>query len=323
MVELTTLRAPVVAGNARIRGIIPVMLTPFLDDGAVDYEGLDRLTDWYLANGVDALFAVCQSSEMQYLTLDEKVAIARRVVARVRGRVPVMASGHTSDSPEEQLAELSALIETGIDTLVLVTNRLDMNEEGERPFAASLDRLLARLSADVPLGLYECPAPYRRLLSDAELQRVAASGRFVVLKDVSCDLPTVTRRVALTRNSPLSIVNANAAIAFDAMKAGSQGFCGVFTNFHPDLYGWLYRHAGRDPELAVELAAFLALSAMAEGMGYPVLAKLYHQRLGTFGSIRSRVITYDIVERYWALLPLLDTIAAATERFRERIAALR
>jgi hypothetical protein len=34
------------------------------------------------------------------------------------------------------------------------------------------------------------------------------------------------------------------------------------------------------------------------------------------------VITYDIVERYWALLPLLDTIAAATERFRERIAAL-
>jgi 4-hydroxy-tetrahydrodipicolinate synthase len=62
---------------------------------------------------------------------------------------------------------------------------------------------------------------------------------------------------------------------------------------------------------------------MAEGMGYPVIAKLYHQRLGTFGSIRSRVVTYDIVERYWALLPLLDTIAASTERFRERIASRR
>jgi 4-hydroxy-tetrahydrodipicolinate synthase len=323
MVEDATLRAPVVAGNARVRGIIPVMLTPFLDDGSVDYEGLDRLTDWYLANGADALFAVCQSSEMQYLTLAEKVAIARRVVARVKGRVPVMASGHTSASAEEQLEELLAVSETGVDTLVLVTNRLDMNEEGERPFKASLDWLLDRLPGRVPLGLYECPAPYRRLLSDAELERVAASGRFVVLKDVSCDLATVTRRVALTRNSPLSIVNANAAIAFDAMKAGSQGFCGVFTNFHPDLYAWLYRHAASDPALAVELAAFLALSAMAEGMGYPVIAKLYHQRLGTFGSIRSRVVTYDIVERYWALLPLLDTIVASTERFRERIASRR
>jgi 4-hydroxy-tetrahydrodipicolinate synthase len=323
MVEQATLRGPVVAGNSRVRGIIPVMLTPFLDDGSVDYEGLDRLTDWYLANGADALFAVCQSSEMQYLTLAEKVAIARRVVVRVGGRVPVIASGHTSASAGEQLEELLAVSETGVDTLVLVTNRLDMNEEGERPFKASLDWLLDRLPGRVPLGLYECPAPYRRLLSDAELERVAASGRFVVLKDVSCDLATVTRRVALTRNSPLSIVNANAAIAFDAMKAGSQGFCGVFTNFHPDLYAWLYRHADRDPELAVELAAFLALSAMAEGMGYPVIAKLYHQRLGTFGSIRSRVVTYDIVERYWALLPLLDTIAASTERFRERIASRR
>ena len=56
----------------RIQGIIPVMLTPFHDDGNVDYEGLDRLTDWYLANGADALFAVCQSSEMQFLSIEEK-----------------------------------------------------------------------------------------------------------------------------------------------------------------------------------------------------------------------------------------------------------
>src|SRR3954453_18969984 len=84
-----------------VSGIIPVMLTPFHDDGSVDYEGLDRLTDWYLAEGADALFAVCQSSEMQFLTRAEKAAIAKRVVARVGGRVPVVASGHTSETPEE------------------------------------------------------------------------------------------------------------------------------------------------------------------------------------------------------------------------------
>ena len=51
----------------RIEGIIPVMLTPFTEAGQVDYAGLERLIEWYLANGSDALFAVCQSSEMLFL----------------------------------------------------------------------------------------------------------------------------------------------------------------------------------------------------------------------------------------------------------------
>ena len=53
-----------------VGGIVPVMLTPFTDEGEVDYGSLERLIEWYLANGADALFAVCQSSEMQYLSLD-------------------------------------------------------------------------------------------------------------------------------------------------------------------------------------------------------------------------------------------------------------
>ena len=87
-----------------VSGIVPVMLTPFLDDGTVDFEGLDRLTDWYLANGADALFAVCQSSEMQFLSLEEKGRRSHSVVVRrVAGRVPIMASGHTAGTAVEQL----------------------------------------------------------------------------------------------------------------------------------------------------------------------------------------------------------------------------
>ena len=88
------------------------------------------------------------------------------------------------------------------------------------------------------------------------------------------------RRVA--QGSPLKILNANAAIAWDAMKAGSAGFNGVFTNFHPDLYKWLREDAARDPALAEELATFLVLAAVSESLGYPALAKIYHQRIGTF-----------------------------------------
>jgi 4-hydroxy-tetrahydrodipicolinate synthase len=131
----------------------------------------------------------------------------------------------------------------------------------------------------------------------------------------------VKRRVALTRGTPLAIVNANAAIAFEAMKAGSRGFTGVFTNFHPDLYQWLMTEHASHPALADELSVYLVLSAMAEPMGYPKLAKLYHQRLGTFSCTDSRAVTFDVHEKFWALEALIDKIVEGTEHYRIRIAA--
>ncbi|WP_010139414.1 dihydrodipicolinate synthase family protein [Oceanicola sp. S124] len=305
----------------RIEGIIPVMITPFNADGTIDMEGTARLVDWYIENGSDALFAVCQSSEMQFLSLEERVALARHVVEVADGRVPVIASGHVSDGLVQQAEELNAVAATGVDGLVLVTNRLDAGQKGGRAFLDDLDRLLGELPAEMPLGLYECPAPCRRLLSDDELTYCARSGRFGILKDVSCDLETVTRRVALTEGTPLAIVNANAAIAHAAMKVGARGFTGVFTNFHPDLYKWLLTKGAAHPELAEDLAIFLALAAMAEPMGYPKLAKHYHQRLGTFGHAGSRTVDVDIFEKFWALEPLLEHIETGTARFRARIAA--
>lgn len=181
-----------------IEGIIPVMLTPFTADNKIDYSGLKRLIDWYIENGADALFAVCQSSEMQYLTLEERVELASFVVEYSQQRIPVIASGHISDDVQLQIQELNAMAATGIDALVLVTNHLDPHNEGTAVFRRTLDTLLASLPESMALGLYECPAPYRRLLTDEELLYCAQSGRFQILKDVSCDLPTVTRRVQLT-----------------------------------------------------------------------------------------------------------------------------
>jgi len=307
--------------TATIKGIIPVMLTPFTEADAIDYAGLENLIEWYIANGADALFAVAQSSEMQFLSLEERVALARFVVRQAAGRVPVIASGHVSESREDQVMELSSIAATGVDGLVLVTNRFDPKGQGGSVFMDNLRHLLDALPAGLPLGLYECPAPFRRLLSDDELKFCAASGRFAILKDVSCDLDTVKRRVALTKGSSLAIVNANAAIAFDAIRSGSAGFTGVFTNFHPDLYKWLLTSSARHPALADELSIYLALAAMAEPMGYPKLAKLYHQRLGTFPCTRSRAVDFDIRERFWALDALLDKIMQGQANFRARIAA--
>ena len=106
-------------GTTRIEGIIPVMITPYLESGEIDYAGLERLIEWYIAKGSDALFAVCQSSEMQFLSIKERSELGKFVVKQAAGRVPVVVSGHVSDDPYSQLEELTVAVETGAEGVVL------------------------------------------------------------------------------------------------------------------------------------------------------------------------------------------------------------
>lgn len=307
----------------KIEGIVPVMITPYTENNQIDYESVERLIEWYIEKGSDVLFAVCQSSEMLFLSSQERSELAKFVVRKVNGRIPVVASGHISDDPYNQLKELTASVEAGADAVVLVSNHLDPQNRGTETFLGNLKWLMSKLPEDCPLGIYECPAPYRRLLTDEEMKFLADSGRFTFVKDVSCDLATVTRRVQITKDSGMAILNANAAIAWDAMKAGSRGFNGVNTNFYPDLYKWLYTSWQKYPKEAEELAAFLVMAACTEAFGYPVLAKMYHKRIGTFNTIKSRTITYDVHEKVWGIEPILDNMMTGIEFYRNKIKGLK
>jgi len=298
------------------------MLTPFTPGGSIDWPGVEALLEWYIKHGSEALFAVCQSSEMGFLSLKERVELAAFSARITNGRVPVIASGHIAPTREEQVLELRAMAETGIDALVLVTNRLDPALAGGTSFRENLNWLMGRLPPDLALGLYECPSPYRYLLSDDEFKFCRDSGRFCVLKDVSCDYETLMRRVEMARGSPLGVVNANSAIAWPALAAGAPGFCGIANNYHPDLYRWLAENGRQHPELAGEMAVFLTLAAMSENCGYPGLAKLYHQRLGTFASIGCRVFEGDIREKFWGLEAIVEQMLQGSEFFRAKISAL-
>ena len=309
--------------HMKIQGIIPVMLTPFDECGNIDWDSQKRLIEWYLKRGCQSLFAVCQSSEMLQLDLSEREQLARFTVEVVDGRVPVIASGHVGETLAEQITELTQMASTGIDCVVFVTNRLDPDHLGSEQLFKNVETLTKELPANMRFGLYECPVPFRRLLSDEEIIYFAEDPRFVVLKDVSCDLDTVRRRVELTKSANLVISNANAAIAFEAMKSGASGFCGVFNNFHPDLYRWLQDEGEIHTELAIELSRFLVLSAVTEGMGYPKLAKIFHQRLGTIRSSYSRAVPEDILKKYWALEAILDHIEEGADYYRGRIQLLR
>lgn len=259
-------------GKTIADGVWPTMITPFLPDGDIDYGTLERLIDWYIEKGVTGLFAVCQSSEMFYLSLRERLELAKACVRFARGRVPVIASGHVADAIGDQIEEAKAMAETGVEAVVLITNRFARREEGDDVFKRNLERFLAGIGEDVLLGFYECPAPYKRLVSPELMKFSLDTGRFGFLKDTSCSIGNIGRKLEIVKGTNFKLFNANAATLLASLKAGASGYSGVMTNFHADLYAWICANWRNEPKRAEELQAFLGLASMVEYQLYPVNA---------------------------------------------------
>ena len=258
-------------------GVWPVMLTPFTKENKVDYQALGELIQWYKENGVSGLFAVCQSSEMFYLSLEERVEIAR-FVKKTAGSLPVIASGHISDSFEDQVKELKMIGETGVDAVILITNRLAKEEESDEVWKENLDKLLAELPEDLKLGFYECPYPYKRVLSKEMAKYCAETGRFYFLKDTSCDIHNIKDKLEVCRGTNLKVYNANTATLLESLMAGAAGYSGVMANMQAKLYEKLCRDY--EKEDLEKLSDELTICALIERQVYPVNAKYYLQQEG-------------------------------------------
>ncbi|MFD2330476.1 dihydrodipicolinate synthase family protein [Cohnella sp. GCM10020058] len=268
-------------------GVWPVMLTPFTEDNEVDYAALERLVEWYIDKGADGLFAVCLSSEMFHLSLRERVEISRFVVKTAAGRIPVVASGHVSESIGEQLDEIGKIAGTGVDAVVLVTNRLASEQEDEAAWKRNVERVLAAYP-DVRFGLYECPLPYQRLLSPALLNWCAKTGRFTFMKECSNDLEVIKRKIEAVQGTNLKVFIANNPHVMETMQAGGNGYSGILANFQPELYVWLTRHWRRYPEQAQVVQDYLGASNLFEGRHYPTSSKYYLQLEGLPATLKCR-----------------------------------
>lgn len=254
-------------------GVWPVMLTPFQDNNELDYTALEELIEWYIAHGASGLFAVCQSSEMFHLSLEERVRSADFVCKKVHGRIPVIASGHISDSFAGQVEELLKIAATGVDAVILITNRLAAREESDEVWISNLQKLLKEIPDDIKLGLYECPYPYKRVLSPEMTRFCADSGRFYFLKDTSCDIENIKAKLEVCRGTNLKLYNANTATLLESLKLGAVGYSGVMANTQCSLYTHLCSHF-EDQEL-LKLSDELTICALIERQLYPQNAKYY------------------------------------------------
>ena len=253
-------------------GVWPTMITPYDENGSIDYTALEKMVDWFVDRGVAGLFAVCQSSEMFFLSLRERLELARACVRFAKGRIPVIASGHIADDIADQIDEAKMMADTGIEAVVLLTNRFARQDQGDEVFKQNLERFLGGLRDDILLGFYECPAPYKRLVSPAIMKFCVETGRFGFLKDTSCSMADIREKLRIAKGSNFKLFNANAATLLDSLKAGCAGYSGVMTNFHPELYSWICDHWQDQPELSRELQDFIGLASVIEYQLYPVNA---------------------------------------------------
>ncbi|MCR8634133.1 dihydrodipicolinate synthase family protein [Paenibacillus radicis (ex Xue et al. 2023)] len=275
-------------GKTIVGGVWPTMLTPFTETGALDEHSLEQVVDWYIDQGVHGLFAVCNSSEMFKLSLEERVRVAEITVRRADGRVPVIASGHISEHMEDQIEEITRISATGIDAFVLLSNRPAAVNESEDIWKGNVERLLEAVP-DVPFGLYECPVPYKRLMNPALLQWCESTGRFLFLKDTCCNLDEIGARLEALRGTGLQLFNANAAMLLESLKLGAAGFSGIMSNHHPALYVWLLENWRTQPEAAERVQNFLGIASGMEGLYYPVDAKYSMQLAGLPLTLTTRV----------------------------------
>ena len=299
-------------------GIYPVMITPCTADNQIDYDAVDRIVEFYAQGGCHGIFAVCQSSEMFWLTENEREKLAARVVKASAGRMCVVASGHISERMEDQIRELRRIAATGVNAVVMISNRLASPNESDDALIARMKTILDAIPG-VTFGMYECPYPYKRMLTPKVLEAMAETGRFTFIKDTCCDAELIAERIKLL-DGRIQLFNANCATALETFESGADGFSGIMANYHPDLLVWLYENFRAQPEKARKLSSMLSVMSLVEGCGHPAATKYHMNLVGVPMEIRCRSINAD--ERFDKLdRHAIDDLAQIEEVIRKWIKA--
>lgn len=304
--------------NLLPKGLWPVMITPFTTSNQLDLGGLERLTNMYLEAGVNGMFANCLSSEMYQLTSDERILLTKNVVKLCENRVPVVATGTFSRDMTANSEFIKKIYDTGVNAVILITSLLVEPDENEDILKARLEQIMSA-TGNIPLGVYECPVPYKRLLSPAIMQWMASSGRFIYHKDTSCNSISLERKANGVKDTNFGIYNADTSTALDSLDSGSRGISPISGNFYPEPYSYLlkeYFANGRTEKLN-RLHAFLTMMDRVTHTFYPYSAKLFLQKRGLKIETNTRIPTETLANvdtiRFNALMDSFKALAEMYE----------
>lgn len=263
------------------KGFIPVMLTPFLSNGNIDYPALTQLTEIYLQAGSSGLFANCLSSEMFELSDKERIDAIKHVIEVVNGAVPVVATGTFGGAIAKQADFVKRVNDTGVEAVIAITSLLADENQYDEVFGDNVHALLKQTD-NIPIGFYECPVPYKRVIKPAQLADFVSTGRVIYHKDTSLDLAQIKDKINLTKDYNFGLYDAYIVHAVESLKAGSAGLSCIQGNYFPELIVWLCDHYNDETQLeeVAVVQQFLIDNMDVMHNVYPIVSKYFLQKRG-------------------------------------------
>ncbi|WP_409061483.1 dihydrodipicolinate synthase family protein [Streptomyces sp. SYP-A7185] len=232
---------------APLRGVVPPVCTPLDTRGEVDTASLARLVDHLVDGGVHGLFALGSTSEVAYLTDEQRATVLETVVNAADGRIPVLAGViDTTTARVVEHAEAAAAL--GADALVATAPFYTRTHEKE--IAGHFRRL--RASVDLPLFAYDIPVAVHSKLAPAMVRALAEDGTLAGLKDSSGDEGGLRRLLvelggrdgrAQGPAPEFSVLTGSELTVDAALLAGADGVVPGIGNVDPAGYVRLYEAA--------------------------------------------------------------------------------
>jgi len=262
---------------------VPVMITPFDLKAKVDLDVVNNLVDFYLAAGVIGFFANCLSSEMFSITEDERLELTQHIVKYVNGRVPIVATGSFGLTIEDKAEFTKKIYDTGIDAVILITGHYAKVEDADDILLRNFEKMF-QLTGNIPLGMYECPAPYKRILGHDVFREILSANRMVYHKDTSIDLKKIKAKLDVLKetNNKLEFFDAHSPNAMDSLQMGAKGMSSISGNFYPEILVWMVNNAtdpGKQEEVKWLQSEITRVDPLIH-IAYPMSAKYFLQKRG-------------------------------------------
>ena len=257
------------------RGVFLIAATPFRDDGALDLESADRMTDFYLERGADGLTLLGIMGEAPKLTAEESVAFVRRIVRRVDGRVPIIVGVSSPGLASLKALAASAMNDGAAGVLVAAPHTARTDDQIFAYFESVAETLGA-----IPFALQDYPLASGVQIAPKVILRIAeALPTCVMLKHE--DWPGLNKITALRAASEkgarrLSILTGNGGLFLPEELA--RGADGAMTGFaYPEMMvGVVKAHRAGDRDKAQDIFdAYLPLARYEQQQGIGLAVRKY------------------------------------------------
>jgi len=213
------------------------LVTPMHSDGSIDFTSLDKVVEFHVTAGTDAIIAVGTTGESATLDQEEHCAVVQHVVEKVSGRLPVIA-GTGSNSTTEAIELGNCAIKSGADACLVVTPYYN------KPTQLGLFehyRVLAE-KVDLPMILYNVPGRTAVDMQPETVQKLSNIKNIVGIKEASGSLERIATLVSLC-DKDFVVLSGDDDLALEAIGVGARGVISVTANVAPDCMHGVFSEA--------------------------------------------------------------------------------